>query len=62
MLVEIHDAWVVRDDLRSEIEHDVYLVNSEAECKCSVSKSAYQLAVQFGNAVTMGSVTASPVF
>jgi hypothetical protein len=38
-----------------------YVVNSKEECRCSLSRSAYDMVLLIGGSVSSGCIVASPV-
>ena len=60
MLVEIRETGTARVGVRTEFDHEVYVVTSPLDCRSTVAREACELALEFGAAITLGCVVATP--
>ena len=60
-MIRIYTTYKSRNGTRTEIEHDSYLATKPEECRDSIDRMAFELALEMGQTVTIGCVIAEPV-
>ena len=58
MRVRIYTTTKTHNGTQAVLDHHTYIVNSPDECADEVDKFAYETAVEMGQTVTVGCVTA----
>jgi hypothetical protein len=60
-MVRIHTTTKTRDGTRTRIEHHTYVASKPDDCRDSTDRFAYETALEMGQPVTVGCVTAEPL-
>jgi hypothetical protein len=61
MKVRIYTTTKTRDGTRTQIDHHTYVASDPDDCRDNIDRFAYETAVEMGQTVTVGCVTAEIV-
>jgi hypothetical protein len=60
-MIRIYTTFKKHNGTQTVIDHDSYVATKPEDCRDSVDRMAFDLALEMGQTVTLGCVTAEPV-